>query len=381
MRDVIVLGVGQTLFGKNPQFTAVSLGIQAAKAAMADSGVDPRDIQVAYGSRGFGGETTAQAVLKGVGVSGIEMVNVENACASGSTAVHMLWKDIASGAYDLGIAVGAESLTTSPRAGKLLAPLDDLNASLGVTMPSHFALLARRMMETEGWTIEDMVYPSVKNHRHACLNPFAQYRKELTAEEIINSPMISDPITLLQCCSFSTDGSAAVVMCSEEVARRYTTKMVRMASSTLLSASLEDSGDIIGFGILRTLAERAYERASVSPEDINLVELHDAFSPEELWSYEMLMLCPAGEGISRMRAGEFEIGGRVPVNPSGGLLSLGHPIAASGVRAVCEVALHLRGDAGLRQTPNAKAGMTEMLGGYVSGLGPPVVGGIQILTA
>ena len=382
MRDVFVLGIGQTVFGKNPQYTAVSLGAEAASRAIDDAGIDPRDLQVAYGSRAYDANTTAQAVLRHVGVGSIEMVNVENACASGSTAVHALWKDIASGTYDLGITVGAESLTTSSRAGKLLGPPtggEDLNAELGVSMPSHVALITRRMMETRGATMEDIVYPSVKNHRNACLNSFAQYRNELTPAEIINSRMICDPITLLQCCPF-TDGAAAVVMCSADVAKRHTTKLVRMATSVLLSAPLEEPEDIVGYQMLQTLARTAYERASLAPEDVDLVELHDAFSPEEIWSYEDLLLCPKGEGIAAMRAGTFDIGGRVPVNPSGGLLSLGHPLGASGVRTVVEVTTHLRGEAGCRQTPNARVGLSQMVGGYVTGLWPPIAGGIQILT-
>jgi benzoylsuccinyl-CoA thiolase BbsB subunit len=380
MRDVVVLGVGQSVFGKQPNFVADELGAQAAIRAIEDAGIDPRDIQVAYGSRAYDANTTAQLILERTGITRIEMNNVENACASGSTAVHLLWRDIAYGIYDIGIAVGVETMTTSSLAGKLIAPgKKDLNGLLGASMPSHFALIGRRLMETRGATMEDLAYPSVKNHRNACMNPAAQYQKRLTTEEIVNSRMVSDPLTLLQCCPF-TDGAAAVVLCSEAVAKRHTTKLVKIASSVIMSGDYETADqDITKFEMVERLAKAAYEKAGIGPEDLDLIELHDAFSPEEICTYESLGICAPGDAISFMRSGATDIGGKIPVNPSGGLLSLGHPLGASGVRVVCEITLHLRGEAGERQIPHAKMGMAEMVGGYITGIIPPVAGGIQIL--
>ncbi len=381
MREVAIIGVGQTMFGKTPELTADELGGRAAKIAIRDAGIDPRTIQVAHGSRSVDDNTNVQACLKRVGITGIEATNVENACASGSTAVHGLWRDIAYGIYDIGIVVGTEAMTTSSLAGKLIAPTTqaDLQGFLGATMPSHFALIASRLMETRGATMEDLVYPSVKNHRNAVMNPFSQYREVISAEKIINSRIISDPLRLLMCCPFS-DGAAAAVLCSMDMARKFTTKPVTVAASAIMSGGYDTAdNDITTFPLVERLAKMVYEQAGLGPEDLDLIELHDAFSHEEILGYESLGLCARGDGIAFMRSGAVDLGGKVPINPSGGLLSLGHPLGASGVRIVCELVLHLRGEAGERQVKGAKVGLAEMVGGYVTGINPPVAGGMQVL--
>ena len=369
MREVAVLGVGQSQFGKSPEKTVTDLGREATLLAIRDAGIKPKDIQVAYTSRLFDAMVTGQTILKEAGITDIEMINVENACAGGATAVRGVWKDIASGMYDVGIAVGVESMTTSPIAGKLIPPdKDDLYGQLGLTMPSLFAILARRQMEEYGATVEDFARVSVKNHHHGCLNPAAQYHKEFTIEEVLGSRMICEPITLLQCCP-NTDGAAAVVLCSMDMARKHTTQPVKIIGSALLSGDYSyRQKDITSSLLGRKTSKMAYEMAGVGPEDLDLVEIHDAFAPEEILRYEDLDLCPPGEGIALLRSGATEVGGRIPVNPSGGLLALGHPLSASGVRVVAEITLHLRGQAGARQTPNAKIGLAHMLGGAVAGL-------------
>jgi benzoylsuccinyl-CoA thiolase BbsB subunit len=380
MRDVYIIGVGQSTFGKLSDRTAADLGLEAVSEAIKDAGIGPREIRVAYGCRMFDAATTAQSILKGLGVTAIEMINVENACASGSTAVRCLWKDIAFGLYDVGVAVGVESMTTSPIAGKLIPPQkDDLDGHLGLTFPTIFALIARRLMETHGATAEDFAMVSVKNHHHGCLNPRAQYKKEFTVEEILASRMISDPITMLQCCP-NTDGAAAVIMCSQDVAKRYTTKPVRVAASVLLSGDyFFKKADLTSFTMGKNACRMAYEMAGVGPKDLDLIELHDAFACEEIIHYEDMGICKPGESIPLLRSGATALGGKIPVNPSGGLLSLGHPLAASGVRVIGEVALHLRGQAGKRQVPDAKVGMAQMLGGMDNGLEAGAAG-IHILT-
>jgi benzoylsuccinyl-CoA thiolase BbsB subunit len=369
MRDVAVIGVGQSTFGKFPQRTAGELGREAVLAAIKDADISPKDIQVAYTSRLYDCWVTGQCILNEVGVSGIEMVNVENACAGGATAFRGVWKEIADGHYDIGIAIGVESMTTSPIAGKLIPPTkEDLEGQLGLTMPAAIALLARRQMEQCGTTAEDFAMVSVKNHHHGCLNPFAQYRKEFTVEDVLNSRMICDPVTLLMCCP-NTDGAAAAILCSMKVAKKYTTKPIRVIGSALLSGEhkyLMEDMTISPLG--QRTAKMAYEMAGVGPEDIDVIELHDAFAPEEVVRYEDLGLCKVGEGTRLLRDKATWVGGKIPVNPSGGLLALGHPLSASGVRNVCEIVLHLRGQAGERQTPNAKVGLAHMLGGAVIGL-------------
>lgn len=379
MREVAVIGVGQSAFGKFPMRSAASLGAEAVREAIADCGISPRAIQVAYCARAYDASCTAQGVLKEVGVRNIEMINVENACAGGATSFRGVWKEIADGHYDVGIAIGVESMTTSPVAGKLIPPeKSDLDGHLGLTMPAMFAMVARRQME-EGATVEDFARVSVKNHYNGSLNPQAQYQKEFTVEEILGSRMICDPITLLMCCP-NTDGAAAAILCSKEVARRYTSHPIRVLSSTLCSADYKfTQEDICASPVGVKVAKIAYEMAGVDPKDIDLVEMHDAFANEEILRYEDLQLCKPGEGLDLFRSGATAIGGRIPVNPSGGLLALGHPLSASGVRAVCEVVLHLRGQAGARQTPNAKVGLAQMLGGLVTNLEHGAVAGIHIL--
>lgn len=369
MREVIVLGIGQSRFGKFPDRTVTQLGGEAALAAIRDAGISPRQIRVAYTSRLYAEMITGQTILKDIGITGIEMVNVENACAGGATAVRSLWKDIAAGFCDVGIALGVESMTTSPVAGKLIPPdKDDLDGRLGSAFPVMFALMAKRLMETRGATARDFAQVSVKAHDFGAMNPQAQYRKRFTVEEVLRSRMIAEPVTLLQCCP-NTDGAAAVVLCSAEFARRHTTRPVRIVASALVSGDyFFKKEDLTSFTLGNKAARLAYEMAGVDPKDLDLVEIHDAFASEEIVHYEDLELCGRGEGVSLLRCGATSPGGRIPVNPSGGLLSLGHPLSASGVRNVCEIALHLRGAAGERQVPGARLGLAQMLGGSATGL-------------
>ena len=381
MRDVYVLGIGQTMFGKMPHLTPIQLGTIAVKAALADCGIDRRDIQVVYASRVHDATQTAEDIMKNVGITNREMHNCENACASGGTAFHLCYKDIASGLYDVGLVVGCESMTTCSKAGGLVGVAGgDLNGAMGVTMPANHAMIARRLMVERGMTVADLAYPSEKAHRNAMGNPYAHYRKQLTIDDIVNGKMISDPITNLMCCPQS-DGAACAIICSKEYAMKHTTKLVKVASSTVNTAEyLPWNSDITDRPCLDKLCEMAYSKAGIGPEDLNVIEIHDAFSSEEVFTYECLGLCPRGDAAKLIRDGVVEITGRHPVNPSGGLLSLGHPLGASGVRVVCEITQHLRGEAGDRQVQGAKVGLASMIGGYLTGLGAPVVGSAQILT-
>ena len=369
LREVSVIGIGTSQFGKFPERSFQLLGMDAVAKALADAGVSPRQIEVAYGSRIFLEQITAQVVLRDLGIVGIEMINVENACAGGATAVRCLWKDIATGMYDIGIAFGVESMTTSPVAGKLISPgKDDIDGQLGSNMPVVFALMAKRLMETHGATPADFAQVSVKAHQAGARNPAAQYRKEFTVDEVLASRMVADPVTLLQCCP-NTDGAAAVVMCSSDMARRLGARPVRFLASVLRSSDyFFRKQDLTSFDTGRRAAASAYEMAGIGPEDLDVVELHDAFAPEELVHYEDLGLCPPGGAVGLLRSGATSLGGRVPVNPSGGLLSLGHPLSASGVRVICDIVQQLRGEAGPRQREGARVGLAQMLGGNVNGL-------------
>ena len=369
MRDVFVIGTGQSDFGKTPERSAAQMGRQAAVEAIRDAGLRPRDLQTVFSSRVFDAMVTSQTIMKDLGVARIEMVNVDNACAGGSTAVRSLYKDIAAGFVDVGIAIGVESMTTSPVAGRLIPPdKDDLDGQLGLTMPVLFGLQARRLMETHGARREDFARVSVKAHDFGALNPRAQYRKRFTIDEVLGSRMIADPITLLQCCP-NTDGAAAVVLASAEVARAHAQMPIRIAGSALVSGQQDFlREDITSMDAGARAAVAAYEQAGVAPSDVDVVELHDAFASEEIVHYEDLGLCDRGDGVGLLRSGATSLGGRIPVNPSGGLLSLGHPLAASGVRTICDITNQLRGRSGDVQVPGARVGVAQMLGGVVNGM-------------
>jgi benzoylsuccinyl-CoA thiolase BbsB subunit len=369
MREVAIIGVGSTVFGKLPEKALYELGAESARAAVQDAGITPKDIQFAYCSNLYGGMVIGQAVFREIGVTDIELTNIENACAGGSTALRKAWWDIASGLYDIGIVVGVESMTTSPIAGKLITPAKgDISGELGMNVVAKFALLQRRYMDTFNVSLEQIAKVSVKNHHHGCLNPYSQYKKELTIEEVVNSRPISEPITLLQCCP-NTDGAAAAVLVSRDLAKKYTSHPIIIAASALKSGDYAFRWEDITFSnMTHKCANEAYEMAGLGPEDVDACELHDAFAVNELMHYVELGFCQRGEEVRLLEDGVTELGGKLPVNASGGLLSKGHPVSASGVAQIAELVWQLRGQAGGRQIANAKVGLAHVLGGEVADL-------------
>jgi benzoylsuccinyl-CoA thiolase BbsB subunit len=381
MRDVAVIGVGSTIFGKFPQKAVFELGAEAAGAALKDAGINPKDIQFAYYANLYGGMVEGQAALRDTGITNIEITNVENACTGGATALRRAWYDIASGLYDIGIAVGAESMTTSPISGKLITPAKgDLSGELGMNTVAKFALSQRRYMDISGVTLEQIAMVSVKNHHNGCTNPYSQYKKEFSVADIINSRLICDPITQLQSCP-TTDGAAAVVLTSLDFARRYTARPITIAASIIKSGDYAFRWKDITFSDMTYKAAReAYQMAGVGPEDIDLCELHDAFAVNELQHYVELGFCRRGEEVRLLEDGVTGLKGRLPVNASGGLLSKGHPLSATGVAQIAEIVWQLRGQAGDNQVPHAQLGLAHTLGGEVSDLEAGAVG-VHILQA
>jgi acetyl-CoA acetyltransferase len=370
LREVYIIGIGQSKFGRQPEISAEELGVQAVSAALKDAGVDARKFDVAYAGRIEDASTTAQQILQHFGVEYIETINVENACSTGSTAVHCLWKDIAFGIHDFGIAIGVESLSTSPIAGGLVpSAAGSFNDQIGYIPLTGTGQAVHRLMKTRGLTIEDMSYPSWKNHKAAVYNPYAHYRKEFTIEDIAYGKMVCSPVTNLMCCPMS-DGAAAVIMCTKEIALQYTTQLIQLKGSVLASGQfckslLDEVNMEIGFP---RAARELYEMCGIGAEDIDLVELHDAFSHEELLDYEQLGFVPVGECKKAIQDKICEYGGKHPVNLSGGLLSLGHPLGASGARVVVDVTRQLRGQADPHiQLPDPKVGLVQMLGGLLYG--------------
>jgi acetyl-CoA acetyltransferase len=370
MRDVYVIGVGMTRLGKFPEVSMPDLARKAFLEAVKDAGISPGQIEAAFIGhvRQPGqGAMLGQRIMREVGVTGIPVLNVENICSSGSSAVWTASGLIASGQFDLAVVIGVEQLSILGK-GVLPPRQEDLEGLQGATLPSYFAMVARRHMFEYGTTIRQLAMVSVKNHRNGSLNPYAQFQKEVTFEEISRSPMVADPLTVLHCCP-TGDGAACAILASDRIANRQSSSRVRLAASVLKSGTYEGGWrDLTTNEQTRRASGQAYEIAGIGPEDLDLVELHDCFTIAEIFHYENLGLCKRGEGGRYIEEGKSDLSGKVAVNPSGGLLAKGHPLGATGVAQIVEVVWQLRGKAGKRQVENAKVGLTHCLGGVIDGL-------------
>jgi len=359
-----------TQFGKHLEKGLRDLGREACWRAIKDAGIRPDQIQAGFCGNALGGylqreNGIGQSVLWQVGIKGIPIINIENACASGSSAFREAWIGVASGLYDVVIAFGVEK--TLMKKGTMLDVGDaDLETKMGDVFPGLFAMRAQRHMYEHGTTLEQMAKISVKNHRNGCLNPYSQYQKEFTTDEVLNSPMIADPLTLFSCCP-NSDGAAAAIVATKEMAKKLSVKPVKVLASVSGTGLYNNKKDMAIFDLDFKLSKEAYEMANVGPEDIDLAEVHDAFTIAELLHYEGLGFCKVGEGGRLIDDGKTEIGGKIPVSPSGGLLSKGHPVGASGVAQIAEIVWHLRGEAGLRQVSNARIGLAHIMGGGKEG--------------
>ncbi len=368
MRRVSVAGVGMTTFGKQPERSIESLGEEAIREALKDAGIEVDRIEATYCGNAVGGGSVGQRILHGMGFGGLPVVNVENACASGSTAFREAWLLVAAGIYDVVLVLGAEKL--SNRFDGVITLDRDVEAEteMGLTMPASYALIAQRHMAEHGTTREQLAQISVKNHRHGCLNPHAQYRAQLTPDQVINSRLIADPLTLYQCCP-NSDGAAAAILVAEKLARAMRHPPVWVLASALVSGtSLRRVRDMTWSDIAARAAHFAYTQAQIAPSEIDVAEVHDAFTIGEIVAYEALGFCARGGGGHLVESGETALGGRLPVNPSGGLLAKGHPVGATGVAQIAELVWQLRGEAGERQVRNAHIGLAHTLGGGVAAL-------------
>ncbi|OPY76818.1 MAG: 3-ketoacyl-CoA thiolase [Syntrophorhabdus sp. PtaU1.Bin153] len=365
LRRVAVIGVGMSKFGKQPDKTIVELGTEACRMAIKDAGISPKAIEVSYCANQVSVQCITQEIGSKVGIVNGEMVRVENGCAGGSTAVREVFYAIATGRFDIGMAIGVDSMTTAYD-GPLVG--NDIDGQSGKSTPAWAAFSMRHYMNKYGVGVEPFAQASVKNHRNGALNPFAMYQREFSMEEILNSRMVCDPLTLFMICP-TTDGAAAVILCAEEKVAQFTSTPVWLAGSALKTGGYTYFWKEIDVSdACEQAAAEAYEMAGIGPEDVDLIELHDAFAGTEIPNIEDLGVCGRGEAAHLMMEGVFDIGGKIPVNPSGGLLAQGHPLAASGVRQVCELTWHLRDQAGKRQVKGAKVGVAHMEGGVVTGL-------------
>ena len=363
-KEVVILGVGCTKFGRmtgrNPRDMAREAGLMALK----DAGVDFRDIQMGFCghcNQPLGAGTACFAEL---GMTGIPVTNVEVACTSESRGVMLAADMIAAGVYDMCMIIGVEKM---PRG---LVPLGDMSdapyeLSIGLMpMPGAYAMMAQRHMYDYGTKVEHFAKAAEIGHRNGSLNSNATYQKVFSLEEIMSSTMVADPITILES-SANCDGATATIVCSKERAKRYTTKPVLMTGWAGGTPMYVKGEPALSEGPVKMLGEKVYEMSGLGSEDIDVAQFHDAFSPGIIFCLEELQFCPKGEGGPFVWEGNIEIGGKLPVNTDGGLVSCGHPIGATGGRMIYEISLQLRGQAGSRQVKDAKVGMllNQGLGG------------------
>jgi benzoylsuccinyl-CoA thiolase BbsB subunit len=365
MRDVYILGVGTTACGRFPEKPAHILGREAAWVAIKDSGIHPRKIEIAFCGHVYQGMGVGQRTLKEIGLVGQPVVNVEGACGSGTLSFWEAWRSIAYGQYDVALALGVENLSRILSGGPLPLEEDDIEVAMGMGMPGLYAMRARRYMEEYGVSAEQLAKVVVKSRKHATLNPIAQYRKETTIEEVLATPMVADPLTRSQCCPIG-DASAAAVLCSGEQVDKLTSKKpIKVLGCAAQSGKYSTPNKLIcdpSENVSRTSA-MAYEMAGLGPEDMDVAEIHDAFSIAEMIVYEALGFCEKGAGARLIDEERTSLGGDIVVNPGGGLLSRGHPVGATGLLQTAEIVWQLRGEAETRQVEGAKVGIIETMGG------------------
>jgi acetyl-CoA acetyltransferase len=365
MSDVYVLGIDMLKFGRFPERTVPQLGAEAALLALDDAGLTIQQIEALYcANLGQANGMVGQRLLREIGQTGIPVVNTANACAAGATAFREAWISIKAGLYDVVLAVGVEQMGRGLLGGAAPQGISTEGLLGSTTMPAVFAEAGMEHSRKYGTTFEQFAKVSVKNHKHSTLNPKAMYRYETPLPEVMSAEMIAYPNTKLMC-SVNVDGAAAAVLVSERKAKELGMKRAVRVKASVLTSDPWQERDLVMADIntcTRTAAQQAYAMAGIGPDELDLVELHDCFATAELLHYENLGLCRDGEAGRLIDTGETALGGRIPVNVSGGLLSKGHPLGATGIANIYEISTHLRGEAGERQIDGARFGLTHVLG-------------------
>lgn len=373
MRDVAVIGIGLSPWGEMWEHSLRSLWTQAALEALADAGVERVDsIVVGSMSSGLfvGQEHLGPLLADELGMAGVSATRVESACASGGAALKTAFCEVASGMADLVLATGVEKMTdvSGEECTAALATAADAEQEVfyGATFPALYAMMARAHMERYGTTRTQLASVAVKNHRHGALNPRAQYRHEITVEDVLRSPRVAEPLNVLDC-SPITDGAAAVVLAEASLARRFLRgrPLVRIAGIGHATdrMALHNRADLTALPAVSKAAERALAMAGKKPGDVHFLEVHDCFTIAEIMVLEAMGFCPPGEGGRLAESGHTALGGPLPVNPSGGLKAKGHPVGATGIAQIVELVTQLRGEAGARQVPGARVGLAQNMGG------------------
>lgn len=366
--SVFVVSAAMVPFAKHHSSSYVGLAVPPLIDALQGAGIQKSDVDAVYVGHSYGGMMTGQRITKEIGLGTIPTVNVDNACSSGATAVHEAWTAISQGLIDVAVVIGVEKLTQFGGGMLPLSP-EDREVKQGIAMPAVYAMRATRYLHETEATAEDLARVSVKARKHGALNPFAQFREEVTVEQVLAARPVADPLTLLMCCP-TGDGAAVVVLASERARQRLGTPHgMRVAASVLHSGQVaEGFRDMTKPEITYDSARDAYAQAGIGPEDLDMIELHDAFSIAELVYYEAFGLTEKYSAAALLRDGRTTFGGDVVVNPSGGLLAKGHPVGASGVAQITEAFWQLTGQAGARQIENARTALTHVTGGGTAGL-------------
>jgi acetyl-CoA acetyltransferase len=373
---VEIIGVGMHPFGKFPDRSLKDMVREAVGRALVDAGLGIHDIDAVYSSNGMAGmlqgqeQVRGQSALRDVGIERVPIVNIDNACAGGSSALREATIAIRAGVADTVLVVGFEKMFLEDRE-RTFAALEtaadiEMTGGLGLQFTAVYAMRLRKRIDAGLLSEQDLVDVTIKSHHNGSLNPNAQHRGEVTAEQVRASRPIADPLTLLMCSSFS-DGAAAVVV------RRAGVGAAGSRPRVVVRAAVGVSGYTAGpeedhlASTATAAAEKAYELAGVGPDDIDVAECHDAMAPGELLYYEQLGFCRPGEAGELLRSGATSIGGRIAVNPSGGLSSRGHPVGATGLAQICEMTWQLRGEAGPRQSGRPRLALAQNSGGWLSG--------------
>ncbi len=365
-RSVSVIGTGIVKFGKFKDLPVPHLARPAVIDALREAQISPKQIEAIYSGSAISGWMAGQRIARDTGMSGVPVINCENACSSSATAFREAWIAVASGMSNYVLVTGVEKLT---RLGGGTLPLDkeDIEVTNGMVMPGLYAMRAQRYMHDYGATEIDIATVAVKARRHGALNPDAQITTETTVEEVLGSRKISDPLTLLQCCP-TGDGAAALVLCPTEIAGNHNNQPIKVLGSHLASGRyIPGYRDMTIPEITVRCSNELYEETGIGPEDLDVIECHDAFTIAELLYYEALGLCDRGDATKLLHDGATSLGGRIPVNPSGGLLSKGHPVGASGAAQMVEIVRQLQGRCGYRQVADARIGLTHVTGGGTYG--------------
>jgi len=392
--DAVVAGVGMTRFGKHPDSGLKALGGEAVRLALTDAGLEARDLEAAWVGNAAAGLVTGQesirgqVVLRAMGIGRIPVVNVENACASASTAFQQACALVSAGAYDVVLALGVEKLYHPDKAKSFAAftgavdveALQEILAKLKQAAAAKsggsgegagksrsmfmdiYAAAARSHMARYGTTVEQFAAVAAKNSQHGSLNPRAQFREVLSIADVLAAPMVAEPLTRPMCSPIG-DGAAAAVIVSPKKARALGVKRAVQVVASVLHSGWDHGLDEPG--TVEVCSREAYEEAGIGPEDIQVVECHDASAPAEIMAYESLNLCNKGEGGKLVESGATWLHGRIPVNPSGGLLRKGHPVGATGLAQVVELTEQLQGRSGPRQVEGAKVALAHNGGGNI----------------